>query len=84
MSVVALVIAPSIAMDSSEMTAYNLSQSAQEQTVELVVSGEEADKTVEVTITTEKGEDEMTVQVTADSKAQPELHKDIEEEGKQK
>ena len=84
MSVVALVIAPSIATDSSEMTAYNLSQSAQEQTVELVVSGEEADKTVEVTITTEKGEDEMTVQVTADSKAQPELHKDIEEEGKQK
>ncbi len=84
MSVVALVIAPSIAMDSSEMTAYNLSQSAQEQTVELVVSGEEADKTVEVTITTEKGEDEMTVQVTADSKAQPELHKHIEEEGKQK
>ena len=84
MSVVALVIAPSIATDSSEMTAYNLSQSAQEQTVELVVSGEEADKTVEVTITTEKGEDEMTVQVTADSKAQPELHKHIEEEGKQK
>ena len=35
MSVVALVIAPSIAMDSSEMTVYNLSQSAQEQTVEL-------------------------------------------------
>ena len=84
MSVVALVIAPSIAMDSSEMTAYNLSQSAQEQTVELVVPGEKTDKMVEVTITTEKGEDEMTVQVTADSKAQPELHKDIEEEGKQK
>jgi len=84
MSVVALVIAPSIAMDSSEMTAYNLSQSAQEQTVELVVPGEKTDKMVEVTITTEKGEDEMTVQVTADSKAQPELHKHIEEEGTQK
>ena len=84
MSVVALVIAPSIAMDSSEMTAYNLSQSAQEQTVELVVPGEKTDKMVEVTITTEKGEDEMTVQVTADSKSQPELHKYIEEEGTQK
>jgi len=84
MSVVALVIAPSIAMDSSEMTAYNLSQSVQEQTVELVVSGEVADKTVEVNITTEKGENEMTVQVTADSKALSELHKYIEEEGKQK
>ena len=84
MSVVALVIAPSIAMDSSEMTAYNLSQSAQEQTVELVVPGEKTDKMVEVTITAEKGEDEMTVQVTADSKSQPELHKHIEEEGTQK
>jgi len=84
MSVVALVIAPSIAMDSSEMTAYNLSQSAQEQTVELVVPGEKTDKMVEVTITTEKGEDEMTVQVTADSKSQPELQKHIEEEGTQK
>ena len=84
MSVVALVIAPSIAMDSSEMTAYNLSQSAQQQTVELVVPGEKTDKMVEVTITTEKGEDEMTVQVTADSKSQPELHKHIEEEGTQK
>ena len=84
MSVVALVIAPSIAMDSSEMTAYNLSQSALEQTVELVVPGEKTDKMVEVTITTEKGEDEMTVQVTADSKSQPELHKHIEEEGTQK
>ncbi len=84
MSVVALVIAPSIAMDSSEMTAYNLSQSAQEQTLELVVPGEKTDKMVEVTITTEKGEDEMTVQVTADSKSQPELHKHIEEEGTQK
>ena len=57
MSVVALVIAPSIAMDSSEMTAYNLSHSAQEQTAELVVPGEKTDKKVEVTITTEKGED---------------------------
>ena len=84
MSVVALVIAPSIAMDSSEMTAYNLSQSAQEQTVELVVPGEKTDKKVEVTITTEKGEDEMSVQVTGDSKTQPELHKHIEEEGTQK
>jgi K(+)-stimulated pyrophosphate-energized sodium pump len=84
MSVVALVIAPSIAMDSSEMTAYNLSQSALEQTVELIVPGEKTDKMVEVTITTEKGEDEMTVQVTADSKSQPELHKHIEEEGTQK
>jgi len=80
MSVVALVIAPSIAMDSSEMTAYNLSHSAQEQTAELVVPGEKTDKKVEVTITTEKGEDEMSVQVTGDSKTQPELHKHIEEE----
>jgi K(+)-stimulated pyrophosphate-energized sodium pump len=84
MSVVALVIAPSIAMESSEMTAYNLSQSAQEQTVELVVPGEKTDKKVEVTITTEKGEDEMSVQVTGDSKTQPELHKHMEEEGTQK
>jgi K(+)-stimulated pyrophosphate-energized sodium pump len=84
MSVVALVIAPSIAMDSSEMTAYNLSHSAQEQTAELVVPGEKTDKKVEVTITTEKGEDEMSVQVTGDSKTQPELHKHIEEEGTQK
>jgi len=84
MSVVALVIAPSIAMDSSEMTAYNLSHSAQEQTTELVVPGEKTDKKVEVTITTEKGEDEMSVQVTGDSKTQPELHKHMEEEGTQK
>jgi K(+)-stimulated pyrophosphate-energized sodium pump len=84
MSVVALVIAPSIAMDSSEMTAYNLSHSAQEQTAELVVLGEKTDKKVEVTITTEKGEDEISVQVTGDSKTQPELHKHIEEEGTQK
>jgi K(+)-stimulated pyrophosphate-energized sodium pump len=84
MSVVALVIAPSIAMDSSEMTAYNLSHSAQEQTAELVVPGEKTDKKVEVTITTEKGEDEMSVQVTGDSKTQPELHKHMEEEGTQK
>ena len=83
MSVVALVIAPSIAMDNPEMTAYNLSQSAQEQTVELVVFGEETDKIVEVNITTEKGENEMTDQVTADSKTQPELHKYKEEEAKQ-
>lgn len=79
MSVVALVIAPSIAMDSSEMTAYNLSQSAQEQTIEVVVPGEDTDNTVEVTIRTAKGEEEMTVQVTADSKGQPELHRHIDE-----
>jgi len=79
MSVVALVIAPSIAMDSSEMTAYNLHQSAQEQTIEVVVPGEDTDNTVEVTIRTAKGEEEMTVQVTADSKGQPELHRHIDE-----
>jgi len=79
MSVVALVIAPSIAMDSSEMTAYNLRQSAQEQTIEVVVPGEDTDNTVEVTIRTAKGEEEMTVQVTADSKGQPELHRHIDE-----
>ena len=85
MSVVALVIAPSIAMDSSEMTAYNLrSQSAQEQTLELVVPGEETDKTIEVSINTEKGEDEITVQVTADSKTKPEFHKHKEKEETQK
>ena len=79
MSVVALVIAPSIAMDSSEMTAYNLHQSAQEQTIEVVVPGEDTDNKVEVTIRTAKGEEEMTVQVTADSKGQPELHRHIDE-----
>jgi len=79
MSVVALVIAPSIAMDSSEMTAYNLRQSAQEQTIEVVVPGEDTDNTVEVTIRTANGEEEMTVQVTADSKGQPELHRHIDE-----
>jgi K(+)-stimulated pyrophosphate-energized sodium pump len=79
MSVVALVIAPSIAMDSSEMTAYNLRQSAQEQTIEVVVPGEDTDNTVEVTIRTAKDEEEMTVQVTADSKGQPELHRHIDE-----
>jgi len=79
MSVVALVIAPSIAMDSSEMTAYNLRQSAQEQTIEAVVPGEDTDNTVEVTIRTAKGEEEMTVQVTADSKGQPELHRHKDE-----
>ena len=85
MSVVALVIAPSIAMDSSEMTAYNFrSQSAQEQTLELVVPGEETDKTIEVSINTEKGEDEITVQVTADSKTKPEFHKHKEKEETQK
>ena len=78
MSVVALVIAPSIAMDNTEMTAYNESQANDGQTIELVVEGDQTEEVVQVIINKSKGQEEMTVQVTADSKDEPKLHKHTE------
>ena len=78
MSVVALVIAPSIAMDNTEVTAYNESQTNDGQTIELVVEGDQTEEVVQVIINKSKGQEEMTVQVTADSKDEPKLHKHTE------
>ncbi len=78
MSVVALVIAPSIAMDNAEVTAYNESQTNDGQTIELVVEGDQTEEVVQVIINKSKGQEEMTVQVTADSKDELKLHKHTE------
>ncbi len=78
MSVVALVIAPSIAMDNTEMTAFNESQTNDGQTIELVVEADQTEEVVQVTINKSKGQEEMTVQVIADSKDESKLHKHTE------
>ncbi|MDA8947963.1 sodium-translocating pyrophosphatase [Flavobacteriaceae bacterium] len=78
MSVVALVIAPSIAMDNTEMTAFNESQTNGGQTIELVVEADQTEEVVQVTINKSKGQEEMTVQVIADSKDESKLHKHTE------
>lgn len=76
MSVVALVIAPSIAMDNAEVTAYVESQNNEVQTIELTLEGKESEDLVEVTITKNEGEKEqMTVQVTSQSENELTTHK---------
>ena len=64
MSVVALVIAPSIAMDTAEVTAYVESKTNGVQTIELAVESNESE-VVEVSITKIEGQEQMTVEVTA-------------------
>ena len=64
MSVVALVIAPSIAMDNAEVTAYVESKTNGVQTIELAVESNESE-VIEVSITKIEGQEQMTVEVTA-------------------
>ena len=64
MSVIALVIAPSIAMDNAEVTAYVESKTNGVQTIELAVESNESE-VVEVSITKIEGQEQMTVEVTA-------------------
>ncbi|NBU52691.1 MAG: sodium-translocating pyrophosphatase, partial [Chitinophagia bacterium] len=76
MSVVALVIAPSIALDDDAVTAYITNQSENQQTVELVISDAEdnTEKTIQVQVSSISEQNEMTVQVNTDQKKNLELH----------
>ena len=76
MSVVALVIAPSIALDEDAVTAYITNQSENQQTVELVISDAEdnTEKTIQVQVSSISEQNEMTVQVNTDQKKNLELH----------
>jgi K(+)-stimulated pyrophosphate-energized sodium pump len=79
MSVVALVIAPSIAIDNDKVAAYVDDQINKDQTIELVVaSDEEGEEVVQVTLTTEKDK-EMTVKVSTDMNTTKESQKNSEE-----
>ena len=75
MSVVALVIAPSIAMQNDDVTAYIENKINGEQTIELVVPASDSEELVEVSISSDEGEKQMTVQVSAKSKESSEMHK---------
>lgn len=77
MSVVALVIAPSIALDNDTVTAYVSSQSANQQTVEVVLSDAEdkTEKTVQVQVLSSSEKNEMTIQVNTDQVNTKALHK---------
>ena len=75
MSVVALVIAPSIAMQNDDVTAYIENKINGEQTIELVVPTSDSEELVEVSISSDEGEKQMTVQVSAKSKESSEMHK---------
>jgi len=76
MSVVALVIAPSIALDDDAVTAYITNQSENQQTVEVVISDAEdhTEKTIQVQVYSTSEQNEMTVQVNTDQKKNIELH----------
>lgn len=76
MSVVALVIAPSIALDEDAVTAYITNQSENQQTVEVVISDAEdhTEKTIQVQVSSTSEQNEMTVQVNTDQKKNLELH----------
>ncbi len=78
MSVVALVIAPSIAMQNDDVTAYIENKINGEQTIELVVPASDSEELVEVSISSDEGEKQMTVQVSAKSKESSEMHKHVE------
>ena len=79
MSVVALVIAPSIAIDNDKVAAYVDDQINKDQTIELVVaSDEEGEEVVQVTLTTEKDK-EMTIKVSTDMNTTKESQKNSEE-----
>lgn len=76
MSVVALVIAPSIALDDDAVSAYITNQSENQQTVEVVISDAEdhTEKTIQVQVSSTSEQNEMTVQVNTDQKKNIELH----------
>jgi len=76
MSVVALVIAPSIALDDDAVTAYITNQSENQQTIEVVISDAEdhTEKTIQVQVYSTSEQNEMTVQVNTDQKKNLELH----------
>jgi K(+)-stimulated pyrophosphate-energized sodium pump len=76
MSVVALVIAPSIALDDDAVSAYITNQSENQQTVEVVISDAEdhIEKTIQVQVSSTSEQNEMTVQVNTDQKKNIELH----------
>jgi len=76
MSVVALVIAPSIALDDDAVSAYITNQSENQQTVEVVISDAEdhTEKTIQVQVSSTSEQNEMTVQVNTDQKKNLELH----------
>lgn len=76
MSVVALVIAPSIALDDDAVTAYITNQSENQQTVQLVISDAEdnTEKTVQVQVSSTSEQNEITVQVNTDQRKNLELH----------
>jgi K(+)-stimulated pyrophosphate-energized sodium pump len=86
MSVVALVIAPSIALDDDAVTAYITNQSENQQTVEVVISDAEdhTEKTIQVQVSSTSEQNEMTVQVNTDQKKNIELHQHEEANSNEK
>ncbi|MGB1830727.1 MAG: sodium-translocating pyrophosphatase [Flavobacteriaceae bacterium] len=86
MSVVALVIAPSIALDDDAVTAYITNQSENQQTVQLVISDAEdnTDKKIQVQVSSTSEQNEMTVQVNTDQKKNLELHQHQEANSNEK
>ena len=86
MSVVALVIAPSIALDDDAVTAYITNQSENQQTVELVISDAEdhTEKTIQVQVSSTSEQNEMTFQVNTDQKKNIELHQHEEANSNEK
>ncbi len=86
MSVVALVIAPSIALDDDAVTSYITNQSENQQTVQLVISDAEdnTEKKIQVQVSSTSEQNEMTVQVNADQKKNLELHQHQEANSNEK
>lgn len=86
MSVVALVIAPSIALDDVAVTAYITNQSENQQTVQLVISDAEdnTEKKIQVQVSSTSEQNEMTVQVNTDQKKNLELHQHQEANSNEK
>ena len=86
MSVVALVIAPSIALDDDAVTAYITNQSENQQTVQLVISDAEdnTEKKIQVQVSSTSEQNEMTVQVNTDQKKNLELHQHQEANSNEK
>jgi K(+)-stimulated pyrophosphate-energized sodium pump len=76
MSVVALVIAPSIALDDDAVTTYITNQFENQHTVDLVISDAEdnTEKTIQVQVSSTSEQNEITVQVNTDQRKNLELH----------
>ena len=86
MSVVALVIAHSIALDDDAVTAYITNQSENQQTVQLVISDAEdnTEKKIQVQVSSTSEQNEMTGQVNTDQKKNLELHQHQEANSNEK